>query len=191
MRGYVPNFAEFAAEGTPAVDRARRSLLQGTPISLLGESMGGMSILQALMNEAITPRDIRGIILCGALVRIAPELLPPSFLLPLLKLMAWSVPKMPTPGEQIAGETFEQAIADRTVAPWQGQIPLVLTDAPARFGMAVGALTAMGHVTAEGAELIKVRWTVRVKCTLRTLTVSSTPATRPIQRSLAVSERLV
>lgn len=76
-RAYVPDFVEYTKEVIAAVDRARAAVPEGAPVFLLGESMGGLSVLQALVLNDEATLKVDGLLLCGALVRVAPEILPP------------------------------------------------------------------------------------------------------------------
>lgn len=74
-RGFCPDFASHAEETGAALKRARATLPEGCPIFLLGESMGGLCALQHLILEEASSVD--GVILCGALLQVAPGVLPP------------------------------------------------------------------------------------------------------------------
>ncbi|CAN0454736.1 unnamed protein product, partial [Discosporangium mesarthrocarpum] len=97
LRAFVPDFADYFKEVSTAVIRARAALQDGAPTFLLGESMGGLVAIMALLDEADLHVD--GLILCAALVRVAPELLPPAFVTPILRLVSWFSPKTSVPQE--------------------------------------------------------------------------------------------
>lgn len=153
-RSYCPDFAEHAEEVRAAVARARASLPERTPIFLLGESMGGLCALQHLIMH---DTDVDGVILCGAVIQVAPALLPPQIVVSALKGISWLLPTMAVPGEDVGGDTFDRAFGDPAVAPVARADPLVADKAPQRLGYMMGALDAMDLVKRDAAKKIKVR----------------------------------
>lgn len=153
-RNYCPDFAEHAVEARAAVARARSALPESTPVFLLGESMGGLCALQHLI---IHETDVNGVILCSAVLQIAPALLPPSFVMPILRGISWLVPTMALPGQDIGGETFDRAFGDPEVGPVARADPLVVDKEPPRLGYMTGALNAMDLVKTNAAGKAKVR----------------------------------
>lgn len=86
-RSYCQDFANQAVEVGAAIARARAALPQGCPLFLLGESVGGLNVLQHQISvagsvdedtTAATDKMVDGVILCGALLEVAPGVLPPK-----------------------------------------------------------------------------------------------------------------
>lgn len=112
--------------------------------------MGGLCALQHLvLHEA----DVDGMILCGAVLKIAPALLPPRVIMPVLMVVAWLLPTTAVPGQDIGGDTFETAFGDPAVAPVAREDPLVIDKEPPRLGYMMSAMNAMDLVTQEAAKI--------------------------------------
>lgn len=153
-RNYVPDFAHHAAEARAAIARARGALPEGTPIFLLGESMGGLC---ALYHLIVHENDVDGLILCGAVIAIDDALLPPRFVIPALRGLGGLLPMLGVPGQAIGGETFEGAFGDPEVGPLAREDPLVMDKEVPRLGFMTSVLDAQGIVKKMAAEKIKVR----------------------------------
>lgn len=153
-RNYVPEFMHHAMEARAAIARARGALPEGTPIFLLGESMGGLCALHHLV---IHENDVDGVILCGAVVAIDDALLPPRFVIPALRGLGWLLPMLGVPGQAIGGETFEGAFGDPEVGPLAREDPLVMDKEVPRLGLMTSVLDAQGIVKKMAAEKITVR----------------------------------
>ncbi|CAM9792396.1 unnamed protein product [Ectocarpus sp. 6 AP-2014] len=159
-RAYCPDFASQAEEVGAAIARARAALPEGCPLFVLGESMGGLCALQHLISEKAndgTTDTVDGVILCGALLQIAPGLLPPKAVFPLLQAVGWLIPSLGVPGAAIGGETFDTAFGDPAVGPAARADPLVTEMAPPRLGMMLGFLKAMDVTKREGPVKLKVK----------------------------------
>ncbi|CAN0228709.1 unnamed protein product [Discosporangium mesarthrocarpum] len=146
----VPDFADYFKEVSTAVVRPRAALQDGVQIFLLGESMGGLVAIMALLDEADLHVD--GLILCGALVRVTPELLLPAFVTPILRLVSWFSPKTSVP-QEVGGDTFDGAFGDPSLGALARADPLVCENAPVRLGTLVTFLTAMNRAKSEGHKL--------------------------------------
>lgn len=153
-RNYCESFDELANEARAAVVRARAALPDGTPIFLLGESMGGLVCLLHLVTHNV---DVDGLILCGGLLEIAPALLPPRAVIPVLKAVSYLWPSLAVPGAAIGGESFEGAFGDPAVGPVARADPLVTEMEPPRLGFMTGVMNTMDLVKKESAEKVKVR----------------------------------
>ncbi|CAM9986412.1 unnamed protein product [Ectocarpus fasciculatus] len=159
-RAYCPDFLNHAEEVGAAIARARAALQEGCPLFVLGESMGGLSALQHLISEPAndgTTDTVDGIILCGALIKVAPAVLPPKAALPLLKAVGWLMPSLGVPGSAVGGETFDTAFGDPAVGPVARADPLVCEMAPLRFGYMLGFLNGMDVMQREGPVKLKVK----------------------------------
>ena len=153
-RNYVPNFTHHAVEVRAAIARARAALPDGTPVFALGESMGGLSVLQHLVIHEI---DVDGVILCGAVLQIADALMPPRFMVPMLNGLGKLMPRIGVPGQDIGGDTFDRAFGDPAVGPVARADPLVADKVVPRLGVMTGALDAMDMVKREAPKKITVR----------------------------------
>ncbi|CAN0551409.1 unnamed protein product, partial [Ectocarpus sp. 12 AP-2014] len=147
-RAYCPDFLNHAEEVGAAIARARAALPNGCPLFVLGESMGGLCALQHLISERAnddTTDTVDGVILCGALLQVAPAVLPPKVVaaFPLLKAVGWFMPTLGVPGAAVGGETFDTAFGDPAVGPAARADPLVTEMAPLRFGYMLGFLKGM------------------------------------------------
>ncbi|CAM9975822.1 unnamed protein product [Ectocarpus sp. 12 AP-2014] len=122
--------------------------------------MGGLSALQHLISGRAndgTTDAIDGVILCGALLQVAPAVLPPKAAFPLLKVVGWLMPTLGVPGAAVGGETFDTAFGDPAVGPAARADPLVTEMAPLRFGYMLGFLKGMDVVRREGPAKLKVK----------------------------------
>lgn len=149
-RCFLPDFSAQAGEVRAAVARARAALPDAVPVFLLGESMGGLCALQHLVLHKL---DVDGVILCGALIQIAPALLPPRVMMPILRAVAWLFPTMAVPDNDVAGETFDTAFGDPAVGPAAREDPLVTDKDPLRLGYMMSAMNAMELVKQEAAKI--------------------------------------
>ncbi|CAM9980107.1 unnamed protein product, partial [Hapterophycus canaliculatus] len=165
-RSYSLDFANHAVETGAAISRARAALPQGCPLFLLGESMGGLCALQHLVSgagtgdgdsTANTDNNVDGIILCGALLQVAPGVLPPKAVFTVLKAVGWLMPTMGVPGAAIGGETFDTAFGDPAVGPVAREDPLVCEMATLRLGQMLGMLKAMDVVKREAPRKLQAK----------------------------------
>ncbi|CAM9605313.1 unnamed protein product [Ectocarpus sp. 13 AM-2016] len=109
-RAYCPDFLNHAEEVGAAIARARAALPNGCPLFVLGESMGGLCALQHLILERAnddTTDTVDGVILCGALLQVAPAVLPPKVMVvapEILCLTERNTPDLsPPPVSQLTG----------------------------------------------------------------------------------------
>ncbi|CAN0445172.1 unnamed protein product, partial [Ascophyllum nodosum] len=152
-RNYVPNFTHHAVEVRAAIARARAALPDGTPVFALGESMGGLSVLQHLVIHEI---DVDGVILCGAVLQIADALMPPRFMVPMLKGLGKLMPRIGVPGQDIGAIRLTELSGDPRSDRLRAD-PLVADKVVPRLGVMTGALDAMDMVKREAPKKITVR----------------------------------
>lgn len=155
-RTHVPDFGEHANEVGAAVSRARSALPEGCKVFLLGESMGGLVALHALVSNDKNTLSVDGLLLCGAVVEPASEVIPPPAVFQVLRLLAWFFPTMGVPGAAIGGKTFDEAFGDPTIGAIARADPLVTEEAPPRIGFGLSFLAARDRVVKEAPEAITV-----------------------------------
>eukprot|EP00171_Calliarthron_tuberculosum_P002939 IDg2939t1 len=152
MRLCVPDFSELADEALAAVARARAAVGDDAKVFLLGESMGGMVAMCALVDKGL---EVDGLILCGALLAFAPLLRPPAVILPILRVVAYFWPHAVFPSD-IGGDTFDMAFGDPAMARLAHEDPLVCDKAPARIGNGVQLINAMHRVRKEAPDAVNI-----------------------------------
>lgn len=155
IRGYFTDTADIVDDLHAALDRLESSLPEGAPLFLLGESVGGVMALLLAMRPGITER-LTGMILCGAAVRVNPDVLPPAPVLSGVKVLGPYFPKVPLPLNRFAGKTFDAAFGDRSAAQLAKDDPLVLFDEAPRLGAVVAMLGAWSRL-AENMGKVHVR----------------------------------
>lgn len=163
-RAYIPDFSEAANEVCSAVSRSRSALPEGCPIFLLGESMGGVAALHALVLNDGTRLAVDGLLLCGTVIKPAPEVVPPRVVFELLRLVAWFLPTMRIPGEGVGGKTFDEAFGDPDVPETATADPLVTRASPPRLSFGVSFMSATALVEKEAAVKITMSKVMATVC---------------------------
>lgn len=154
FRTYVSNFDDFATESAASIARAREAVGSDKKIFVMGESMGGLVLMSGLTDGVI--HDIDGVILCGALLELAPALKVPGFMVPIIRLIALIRPRFPLP-VPLGGDTYDRAFADADCAKLARNDPLSLDSAPPRAKMALGAFAAMRRVREQAPGTLKIK----------------------------------
>lgn len=116
--------------------------------------MGGLVLMSGLTDGVI--RDVDGIILCGAVLELAPALAVPGFMVPIIRLIALLRPRFALP-MATGGETYDRVFADPACARLARADPLTLDKEPPRASMALGAFTAMRRVREEAPAVLKIK----------------------------------
>jgi len=110
---------------------------------LFAESMGATVAIKAITSGLIK-HNVNGIILSGAVIKVAEHLLPPPPALAFIKMMAYTFPKLPLPVTENPAITFHEAFGDQEFAKKAAKDPLVNFQAPT-FGLAKTILTCVSE----------------------------------------------
>jgi len=107
---------------------------------VFAESMGATVAIKAITSGLIK-HNVNGVIVSGAVIKVAEHLLPPPPAITFIKMMAAIFPKLPVPSENPA-KTFHEAFGDQELAKSAAKDPLVNFQAPT-FGLAKTILTTI------------------------------------------------
>ena len=132
-----------------------RSEYPDAKIFAMGESFGCMCLLYQVLMEQKKKRGQHddgatladGYILTGPLVKVLPEMLPPRFIIIILKFLSRYFPMLATPGTDIFS-TFDEAFGDPRWAAAGRSDPFVIeaNDHPPKLGMVTSVLSSMEYV---------------------------------------------
>lgn len=89
-RAYVDSFDQYLADLEQVLERAR-TRTPDLPVFLFGHSMGGLVVLQYILEKE---PDLRGLLLSAPALRINPDLAP--ILRRLAQIIGWLFPTLPT-----------------------------------------------------------------------------------------------
>jgi alpha-beta hydrolase superfamily lysophospholipase len=82
------------------------------PVFFLGESLGGLQVLEAAMQSKAYGVQLAGLITSGAVLQVHPDLLPPA---PIIKLLTWIAPcfpKLKMPNDAKLEASYDVAFGD-------------------------------------------------------------------------------
>ncbi|KAG2495973.1 hypothetical protein HYH03_005902 [Edaphochlamys debaryana] len=129
LRGYVRRFDDYVDD----LDRVMASASErhpGVPLFLLGESLGGTVVLQALRRRGVADK-VRGAVLMAPAIRVSPRLMPPPVILPLLIGLSLLFPTLSLPGGgTIPREHWVGAFGDTAWAEAAYGDPLITLQTP-------------------------------------------------------------
>jgi alpha-beta hydrolase superfamily lysophospholipase len=110
---HIYEFDDLVEDIFAAVVWAKKeAFTDSVPIFLLGESFGGLQVIVAALDARDYGVELAGIIVLGALIKIADGLLPPR---PVLKILSWLAPYyalMKMPATDMMSKTFDDAFGD-------------------------------------------------------------------------------
>ncbi|KAG2495972.1 hypothetical protein HYH03_005901 [Edaphochlamys debaryana] len=133
LRGYVRQFNDYVDD----LDRVMAWASErhpGVPVFLLGESMGGTVVLQALRRQGAAGK-VRGAVLMAPAIRAHPKVLPPPVIMPFLRGLSLLFPTLPVPDDSvIAKDNWVGAFGDTAWAEAAYGDPLFTLERP-RLGM--------------------------------------------------------
>jgi alpha-beta hydrolase superfamily lysophospholipase len=135
---HVNEFDDLVEDVFEAVEWAQKEAGSTTlPVFLLGESFGGLQVLAAGLDAEI---PLAGVIVLGAVIEIAPGLLPPRFVISMLSLLAPYYPKMKMPATDMSS-TFDEAFGDPEWAAIARRDQAVQISPQPTLGAAVATVT--------------------------------------------------
>lgn len=79
----------------------------------MGESLGGLVLKSGLTDSVF--QNVDGVVLCGALLELAPALRVAGFAIPIIRLLSFLRPTFALP-VTVGGETYDRAFADPACA---------------------------------------------------------------------------
>ncbi|CAE7264962.1 MGLL, partial [Symbiodinium pilosum] len=111
--GYVESFGDVITDLQKLAEEEQKRY-PSAKIFALGESAGALVALRHGIGRAVEgldPSPIAGYILCGPIVRIKKEMMPPPCVIGIAKFLARFFPKLPLPGVDVTS-TFDEAFGD-------------------------------------------------------------------------------
>lgn len=142
-------------ESMDRLDQDLRCMMQfakdeynGVPVFCLGESFGGMVLLHhILQSDGDAPAQ--GYLLCGPVVRVREEMLPPAPVQAIVQFVSRFFPHLRMPGVDFM-TTFDEAFGDPRWAKAGREDPFVkeAANTPPRLGMAASVLRASSTIYA-------------------------------------------
>lgn len=145
VRGLVLSLADYVDDLAAAISRMESSLPPGTPLFVLGESGGAITATMLAMDDSVKEK-VTGYIFCGPAFRVKKELLPPQFVQNLVKVIGPIFPTLALPGDEIGGETWDEAFGDKDLAELSKEDPYVGYRVPILLGPAACLLRATDNV---------------------------------------------
>mmetsp|Transcript_2881 Transcript_2881/g.8806 ORF Transcript_2881/g.8806 Transcript_2881/m.8806 type:complete len:356 (-) Transcript_2881:536-1603(-) len=148
IRGFILSYDQYVEDLVAAVDRLRSKLPKGSPIFVLGESAGGMTVAQFGLRPDVADK-VKGVILCAPALGVAPEVLPPWPVLKAVQYIGRFFPKLRVPGDEVSGDTWDRAFGDPALAKLSKEDPLTNYGVPTRMGNAVAHFSAMDTISSD------------------------------------------
>lgn len=145
VKGLVFSMADYVEELTAALNRLENDLPDGTPLFVLGESGGGVPAAMVALEDSVKDK-VRGYVLCGPALRVKKELLPPRIVQCVVKLIGPVFPKLKVPGEDISGDSWDQAFGDQRLSDLSKTDPYVAYGDPLLLGPGACMLKAMDQL---------------------------------------------
>ncbi|PXF43429.1 Monoacylglycerol lipase [Gracilariopsis chorda] len=145
VRGLVRDIRDHVDDLVAALINMRESLPKNAPLFVIGESSGGVLACMMALRPEIS-NLIEGWILCAPAISVSEELLPPPLVQKAMKFVAKVLPKLPVPGEDISGETWDSAFGDGISADIARKDEHVLYDVPVCIATASAMLRAMEDI---------------------------------------------
>jgi len=153
-RGYVPDCNQLVQESVACIQRARAAIGMGKKMFLMGESLGSLIVMSALVDGAL--EDIDGVILSGACLGLGPTLSPPAFAVAALRVLAYFRPTYVLPVNS-GGEAFNRAFGDPYCAKLAREDPLTLNCAPFRVQNLITILDTMKKVQNNAPDKVRLK----------------------------------
>lgn len=111
------------------------------PVFFLGESMGGLEVLEAAMQSKYYGVSLTGVITSGAVLQVHPDLLPPAPVVKLLSFLAPYYPKLKMPNDARMEASYDSAFGDVEWAHITRLDDKVLKAPKSTLAVSVGVLT--------------------------------------------------
>ena len=153
LRQYFPSMDNVANDFTKVLLETRKEF-PNQKVFAMGESFGCMILLHQIMMEQEeangndnNQRLADGYLFTGPVVKVLPEMLPPSFVFSILKFLSKYFPMVALPGTDFFS-TFDLAFGDPRWAKAGRADPFIQEAAvtPPKLGMAASLLTTMMNI---------------------------------------------
>lgn len=122
------------------------------PLFLLGESLGGLQVLEAALQSKFYGVRISGVITLGAVLQVNPSLLPPKPVLKVLSFLAPYYPRLKMPVDGRLDATYDEAFGDQEWAKLTRQDTHVLHAPATTLAGAVAVLDTAPAVASKATE---------------------------------------
>jgi alpha-beta hydrolase superfamily lysophospholipase len=150
---HVNSFDDWVADIFAALTWAQSECggYQDLPVFFLGESLGGLQVLEAAMQSKAYGVQLAGIVTSGAVLQVHPDILPPA---PIVKLLTWLAPcfpKLKMPNDAKLEASYDVAFGDVEWARVTRLDDKVQTAPKSTLAGAVGVLTTGPKIMANAS----------------------------------------